>query len=83
MPVDVVELGRKSVPGDVNCDIYVDSIDAALVLQYHAGLIALLPCRGAADPNGDGRVNSIDAALILQFEARLICEPFADACVWD
>ena len=73
--------GSKPVPtptptprraGDVNCDGTVSSIDAALVLQYDAGLIASLACQENADVNGDGNINSLDAALILQFVAGLI-----------
>ena len=58
--------------GDVTCDGLVNSIDAALVLQYDAGLIDSLSCAQNADVNVDGAVNSIDAALILQYDARLI-----------
>jgi alpha-tubulin suppressor-like RCC1 family protein len=58
--------------GDANCDGNVNSIDAALVLQYSAGLIASLHCQGAADANHDGSVNSIDAALVLQYVAGLL-----------
>ncbi len=58
--------------GDVNCDGGVNSIDAALVLQYDAAVIGSLPCQEAADASRDGVINSIDAALILQLEAGLI-----------
>ena len=58
--------------GDVSCDGAVDSVDAALVLQLEAGLIALLTCGGNADVNGDGRTDARDAALILQFTAGLL-----------
>jgi len=51
--------------GDVNCDGRTDAIDAALVLQYTAGLIDTLPCIEVGDMNGDGRIDSIDAFLIL------------------
>jgi hypothetical protein len=61
-------------PGDVNCDGEVDSIDAALILQYGAGLIGSLPCQQNGDVNGDGSVDAIDAALVLQFVAGLIDE---------
>ena len=57
---------------DPNCDGNVNSIDAALVLQYGAGLIASLVCQDAADVNGDGSINAIDAALILQFTGGLV-----------
>jgi hypothetical protein len=58
--------------GDVDCGGGVNSIDAALVLQYGAGLIDTLPCQQGADVDGDGTVNSIDASLILQYDAGLI-----------
>ena len=59
-------------PGDVNADGTVNSIDAAFILQFGAGLLALLPNPDSADLNGDDTINSIDAALILQFDAGLI-----------
>lgn len=77
--------GRPEAPG--NCPSYpapdrpdaegngaVSSIDAALVLQYDARLVAALPCGSAADADQDGAVNSIDAALILQLTAGLVAE---------
>ena len=62
----------SSAPGDANCDGRVDSIDAAIVLQHNAGLVATVGCSQKADVNGDGRVDSRDAALILQYQAGLI-----------
>jgi hypothetical protein len=56
----------------VNDDGVVNSVDALLVLQYDAELIASLPNLPSGDANGNGRVNSVDAALILQFDAGLI-----------
>jgi hypothetical protein len=53
----------------------VNAIDAALALQFDAGLIESLGCRGAADVNGDGSVDSLDATLLLQFAAGLISPP--------
>ena len=58
--------------GDVDCSFEVNSIDAALVLQYDAGLLERLDCQFAADVNFDGSINSIDAALILQDVAGLL-----------
>jgi len=58
--------------GDVNCSGGVDSIDAALALQYSAGLTSSVPCASSADVNHDGDLNSLDALLILQFVAGLI-----------
>jgi hypothetical protein len=58
--------------GDANCDGTVNAIDAALDLQFSAGLTHSLPCEDNADVNGDGRINAIDAALTLQFVAGLL-----------
>ncbi len=58
--------------GDVNCDGLVSSIDAALILQFTAGLLGSLPCPDGGDVNDDGSTNSLDAALILQFSAGLL-----------
>ncbi len=58
--------------GDVNCDDDVSSIDAALVLQFIAGLLPSLDCPDAADVNESGDISSIDAAIILQFTAGFL-----------
>lgn len=58
--------------GDVDCDHDVDSIDAALVLQFDADLIHSLSCFDNGDISHDGHVNSIDATIILQLAAGLI-----------
>ncbi len=58
--------------GDVNSDGRIDAIDAALVLQFSAGLLPALPSQDQADVNGNGMVDAIDAALILQFTAGLL-----------
>jgi len=60
------------LPGDANCDGVVTAVDAAIMLQFSAGLISELPCARNADVNGDGEVNALDAALVLQFVAGLI-----------
>lgn len=57
---------------DVNCDGRPDSIDAALVLQQDAGLLATLPCGISGDASMDGLTNSIDASIILQISAGLV-----------
>ncbi len=61
-----------TLPGDANCDGDVNAIDAALVLQFVAGLTGSLACEENADVNESGDVNAIDAALILQFSAGLL-----------
>jgi hypothetical protein len=58
--------------GDVNCSGAADSVDAALILQFGAGLVSSLSCQENADVNGDGTINAIDAALVLQFTAGLL-----------
>ncbi len=58
--------------GDVNCDGAVTSVDASLILQFHAGLLATLSCEDVADVDADGRINAIDAFLVLQYSAGLI-----------
>ena len=60
------------VVGDVNCDDLVNAIDALLVLQLLAALLANLACQGAGDVNLSAVIDAIDAALILQFTAGLI-----------
>lgn len=65
-------LPPNELPGDVNCDSSVNAIDAALILQFGAGLVGALACQQDADVNGDGTINAVDAALILQFTAGLI-----------
>ena len=66
--------GLPGVAGDSDCNGTVNSIDAALILQNGAGLLANIPCATDADANGDGTVNSIDAALVLQVSAGLLDE---------
>lgn len=67
---------RTSTPegalGDANCNATADSVDAALILQFGAGLTSSLPCPGNADINGDGNVDALDAALLLQRIGGLI-----------
>jgi uncharacterized protein YkwD len=58
--------------GDVSCGGGASSLDAALVLQLDARVIASLPCLEEGDVNGDGVVNAIDALVILQYSAGLI-----------
>ncbi len=68
----IVVLGQAALPGDANCDETVDSIDAALVLQYAAGVVSSPACEENADANRDGAIDAIDAALILQYSAGII-----------
>lgn len=66
--------GLPTLAGDSDCNGTVNSIDAALILQNVAGLLASIPCPDGADANSDGRTNSIDAALVLQVSAGLLDE---------
>ena len=68
----VFDLLQPKPAGDANCDGTADDIDAALILQFTAGLLGSLDCQDAADVNGDLEVTSVDAALILQFVAGLV-----------
>ena len=65
---DVLDI-RCVLPGDVNCDDNMSSMDALLILQFHAGLLSGLPCLVAADVNKDGHVNSIDAFFVIKYHA--------------
>ncbi len=56
----------------MNCDSTVNAIDAALILQFDAGLLSSLPCSQNVDVNHDGHVNSLDALLVLKYSAGLI-----------
>lgn len=64
-----ISVGEYTALGDANADGEINSIDAALILKYDAGM-AELPEN--ADVNYDSRVNSIDASLILKYDAGLI-----------
>lgn len=58
--------------GDVNGDGSVNSLDAALILKYAAGLVSLTESQLAAgDCDDNGEVNSIDAAFVLRTAAGL------------
>lgn len=58
--------------GDVDCDGRVTSIDATLILQLEAGLLASLRCPAGADLNADGLTNSVDAQLVLALVAGIL-----------
>jgi hypothetical protein len=60
------------VYGDASCDGSVNSIDAAVILQYTADLTPSVPCPQNADVDGNLHISSLDAALVLQFGAGLL-----------
>ena len=54
------------IPGDVNCDGEVTTLDAVLLAQHLTGWDVTLEL-SAADLNGDGEVTTLDATLLSQF----------------
>jgi hypothetical protein len=73
--VDAISCGLLATSiadGDVSCDGRTNSVDAALILQYDAGLTTSFRCPEGADVNADGSVNGVDAAVVLRLEAGLI-----------
>jgi len=58
--------------GDVNADGRANSLDAAIVLQFNAGLLDALDDETSADANNDRQVTAIDASLILQTDAGFL-----------
>jgi len=71
----VIETPEPPPLRDANCDHATTSIDAALVLQYSAGLLDdFLPCLHVTDMNTDCFINALDAALVLQTTAGLLPE---------
>jgi uncharacterized protein YkwD len=61
--------GASDGAGDVSCSDGLNPIDAALILQYAAGLSGGLPCASRGDMNADGRIDAADALMVLQFSA--------------
>ncbi len=50
--------------GDADGDGTIDSVDAALIIQYAAGLLPSIS--PSSDMNQDGQISAVDAALVLQ-----------------
>lgn len=69
-----VEFGENP-HGDVDCDGTLTSIDAALILQYEAGVSYSLECVLLADVDLDSHVDSVDALIVLQYIAGPISGP--------
>ena len=57
------------VPGDVNEDGKVNSVDAQLTMKYAAKWAVTINTSNA-DVNADGKVNSADAQLIMKYAAK-------------
>ena len=63
--------GVTSCPRTLGDTRLASSLDAAVILQYTAGLTQL-PCRYLADANVDGAVTATDAFLVLEYTAGII-----------
>ena len=60
------------VKGDINCDGYVDSLDAVALRRYLNGSVTLSGLQlDAADFNSDGSINSSDVKELLNYAAGL------------
>lgn len=68
-PFKVYFLSKGTMlPGDINNDYKINSLDALLVLQHSVGSITLTDAeKKAADVTKDGSINSSDALQILQY----------------
>ncbi|MBQ7047416.1 MAG: dockerin type I repeat-containing protein [Clostridia bacterium] len=59
--------------GDLNGDGFADSLDAAAILKYDAGISSFDEQQlVSGDVNFDGSVNSLDAAKVLKYDVGLI-----------
>ncbi len=58
--------------GDVDCNGHVDTVDASLILQRAADLLAALDCETEADADNSGAIDATDALLVLQYAAGLV-----------
>ena len=59
--------------GDVNGDNEANSLDAAILLKYDAGIIGLGDGQlASSDVDGDDSVDSLDASMILKYDAGLL-----------
>ena len=54
------------LPGDVNGDGEVDSVDSLIVLKYSVGQDVTIILENA-DVNADGEIDSIDSLMILKY----------------
>ena len=65
----IEEQVSERVPGDVNEDGKVNSVDAQLTMKYAAKWDVAINLSNA-DVNADGKVNSADAQLIMKYAAK-------------
>ena len=69
-PTNTPSVHSELLVGDANCSGAVDPVDATFILQWWAGLVAVLPC--PADADGDRTLSILDATVILQYSAGLV-----------
>lgn len=68
-----VTAAEEALCGDINGDGAVNSLDAALILKFDAGLASISAEQySVGDVNTDGNLNSLDAAAVLRYDAGLI-----------
>ncbi len=60
-----ITVGSGYIKGDMNSDGYINSVDAAIVMNIYKNNNATQDDIEIVDMNNDGYVNSIDAALIM------------------
>ena len=58
---------RPYLPGDLNGDGFIDSIDSVLLLRYLVGIKDPGIIEEAADFNQDGEVDTLDSVLLLRY----------------
>lgn len=73
-PDVVIEVTGSPLCGDADIDGDADPIDAALILQFIAGLVEFFQI-DHLDVDGSGDVDPIDVALVLQYTAGLVDAP--------
>jgi hypothetical protein len=56
-----------SVPGDVNGDEKINSLDGLLLMRYLNGWNVNIASPEAMDVNGDGKVNSLDGLILMRY----------------
>ena len=76
------EFSAASMLGDASGNGTVSALDAALVLQYMAGLVQFdEPSISASEVSGNELVSSLDASYILRYTAGTIeCLPAEEGC---
>ena len=55
------------LPGDLNKDGDVDSLDGLLLMRYLNGWDVTVECPDAMDVNADGKVDSLDGLLLMRY----------------